>query len=95
MLGEAFLIDLPDAPENTKLRDRVQRLLALAGGGGPKNQTIASSAVLAESAFLTPNCATAEISLISDRPASCQNSICSKALKSLFLPVGELSGANQ
>jgi hypothetical protein len=30
MLQEAFLVDLPDAPENTKFRDRIERLLALA-----------------------------------------------------------------
>ena len=30
MLHEAFLIDLPDAPENTKFRHRIERLLALA-----------------------------------------------------------------
>ncbi len=30
MLCEAFLVDLPDATENTKIRDRIERLLALA-----------------------------------------------------------------
>ena len=30
MLGEAFLVDLPAAPENIKIGDRIKRLLALA-----------------------------------------------------------------
>ncbi|TWT77158.1 IS701 family transposase [Neorhodopirellula pilleata] len=30
MLHEAFLIDLPDVPDNTKFHDRIERLLALA-----------------------------------------------------------------
>jgi len=47
-LGEAFLVDLPDAPEKTKFRDRIERLLALAVRNATNLKSIALSVDLSK-----------------------------------------------